>query len=91
MVIEVVSPTPRDRRRDRVEKLAEYAAFGARYYWLLDPEDRTLEILELGADPNLATGFALAVSAGAHPVPGCEGLVLDLDALWSDVAPLDET
>lgn len=91
VVIEVASPHPRDVRRDRVEKLREYAAFGVRYYWLLNPDARMLEILELDE-----SGCYLIVASevdGKVAVPGCEGLVLDLDQLWSEadrLLPEDE-
>jgi Uma2 family endonuclease len=82
-----VTPTPRDERRDRIEKMAEYALFGVRDYWLLDPALGSLEIFQRNAAGNY-TKVVGATSGRIEPVPGCEGLVIDLDALWTDLARL---
>jgi Uma2 family endonuclease len=88
IMVEVLSPRPRDARRDRIDKTRDYAGFGVRQYWIVDPEVRVLEVLELGADGRYA--IALTVSEGVHPVPGCEGLTLDLDALWAEIDRLPD-
>jgi Uma2 family endonuclease len=89
LVVEIVSTRARDGRRDRIEKVGEYAAFGVPYYWLVDPQLLTLEVLARTADGSYA--HALGATEGlVNAVPGCEGLVLDLDGLWAEVAALDD-
>jgi Uma2 family endonuclease len=84
-----VSPSPQDERRDRVEKMAEYAAFGVRYYWLLDPALGSFEIFERNAAGNYVKVVG-ATSGRIEPVPGCEGLAIDLDALWTALSRLSD-
>ncbi len=38
-------------------------------------------MLELGADGRYTV--ALTAAEGSHPIPGCEGLTVDLDELWT--------
>ena len=80
IAIEIITPTPRDTARDRIDKAREYARFGVRWYWLVDPAMRTLEIFELA--PKARYDRVAAATAGKLSVPGCRGLKLDLEGLW---------
>lgn len=86
IVVEVVCPSPRDERRDRIEKMDEYASFGVSFYWILDPSLQSLEIFEL--TEGRYGRAARATEGRLEEVPGCPGLQLNLDDIWSGIARL---
>jgi Uma2 family endonuclease len=47
LMIEIVSPGSENARRDRVVKRQVYAKHGVQEYWVVDPEQRTLEVYRL--------------------------------------------
>lgn len=88
IMVEIVSKRAKDRRRDRIDKTLEYAEFGVKYYWIVDPYQRTIEVFELTGSRY---AVALAAGEGTVDIPGCDGLTVDLDALWAHVdAQVDE-
>lgn len=88
LLVEVVTPTPRDERRDRVEKMAEYAELGVRFYWIVDPAVGSVEIFELGEGRRYIKAVGMT-SGRITDIPGCPDLTLDVDALWHELARLD--
>ncbi len=88
IAVEIVSASPRDVKRDRVEKMDDYAAFGIQYYWIVDPVSHTLEIFELQQGCRYVRVLAKA-DGTIEPIPGCEGLAIDLDSLWHNVQRLN--
>lgn len=78
LVMEVVSDSPEDRRRDLVVKRHEYAQAGIPEYWIVDLQERQITVLTLdgqtyrehgvfapGSDASsvLLGGFAVSVEA----------------------------
>jgi len=82
LLIEIVSPTPSDQRRDRIAKVADYASFGAPSYWIVDPAARMIELYELVAGRYVRTGGG---AEGVLEIAAFPGLAIDLDALWSEI------
>jgi Uma2 family endonuclease len=48
LVIEILSTTT--RRTDRQTKAQLYAKYGVPYYWLIDPDQQSIEVYELSGD-----------------------------------------
>jgi Uma2 family endonuclease len=88
VVVEVISSRRADVRRDRVDKSADYAAFGVRWYWLVDPKARTVEILERTADGGYVEKVRVSGDV-VRDVPGCTGLVLDVPEMWRELDRLE--
>ena len=84
VVVEIVSPRPRDARRDRIDKFADYAEMGVKQYWLVDPKVRTVEIFHLGAKRRY-TSVAAAAHGKIRRIPSLPGLTIDVDALWAEL------
>lgn len=78
LVVEVLSPG--SQARDLRVKLQLYARFGVPYYWIVDPEAKTVRRYELGEDgyrtgPLLQAGQALGC-------PLFPGVTSDVDQLF---------
>jgi Uma2 family endonuclease len=89
IAVEVISASPRDQRRDRTEKMDEYARFEIPLYWIVDPQQRSLEVYERGSRGEYGRRVR-ATSGVLDVVPGCPGLQLDLDAMWAKIDAREE-
>jgi len=79
-VCEILSPTT--AKVDRVEKLPIYAHHGVRHAWLVDPDLRTLEVLE-NRDGHWLLLTALENNASVSQPP-FDAIAFPLDSLWAD-------
>ena len=78
LAVEILSPW--SVRRDRVAKAALYARFGIGHYWLLDPEERVLEVYErTGEEYRLVATHGATGTMRTSLFPGLE---IDLTTLW---------
>jgi len=86
LAVEVISPQPRDVRRDREEKPAQYCAFGIPHYWTIEPLHRVVEIYPPQMIPGKKGWEYRRVAAETRGIiEPPAGPRLDLDALWTYV------
>lgn len=77
--VEILSPSTVET--DRHRKLRLYARFGIPWYWIVDPDTRSVEVYRLkGARYALASRHAGDEASAAEPFAG---LTLTPDALWT--------
>jgi Uma2 family endonuclease len=78
-VIEVISPST--ARYDRIYKLRKYEKAGAREYWIVDPETKSVQVFILENGRFLASGYDETEKAPVTVLPGCE---IDLQAVFAE-------
>jgi Uma2 family endonuclease len=71
LAMEVVSPDPKDRKRDLEIKPREYARAGIAEYWIIDPEHRWIRVLTLrGRTYKVHGEFGPGIMATSVLLPG---------------------
>jgi len=80
LVVEILSPST--FRYDRQKKLELYARFGVKEYWIVDPANRSLEILVL--EGQRFAVHSIAAETGVAESKVLEGLTIDVAQVFSE-------
>jgi Uma2 family endonuclease len=87
LVMEVVSPDPKDRQRDYADKLTDYAGAGISEYWIVDAERGLVTVYQLaGGVYSLSGEFKPGQQASSPTLPGFSIDVAALFKVADDVA-----
>ncbi|MGE5612578.1 MAG: Uma2 family endonuclease [Bacillota bacterium] len=78
LCVEIVSPS--SGKIDRVDKFRQYQAGGVAYYWIVDPQERTLEGYQLQDGVYVPTGQGKA--SDIVRLPPFPELEIPLQRLW---------
>ena len=78
LVIEILSPGTADR--DRGLKQGIYARYGVQEYWIVDPIENSVEVMELGDRGYITAGRYLSGDLTSSLLPG---LQLGLDEIFA--------
>jgi len=71
LVMEIVSPDAKSRRRDLKKKRQDYAKAGIPEYWIVDPREETITVLRLTGENYTVHGeFARGEIASSHLLAG---------------------
>jgi Uma2 family endonuclease len=82
LVVEVLSPST--AARDRGVKLDRYRLFGVAEYWVVDPDERTIEVWELAGNAEQPRVVGSGEVLEWKPPPGDAALRIDVGELFED-------
>ncbi len=83
LVMEIVSPDPKDKRRDYEKKREVYAQARIPEYWIVDPETETITVLVLPDRSNAYTEFGTFVGGQQAQSAVLPGFSIDVDACFT--------
>ncbi len=78
LAVEITSPA--SRRKDRLQKLLIYQKAKVQHYWIVDPEERTLECFALRDGVYALLACGMDEETVEHPC--FAGLTVELKRLW---------
>lgn len=79
LIVEVLSPST--QRHDRLTKYNLYERAGVREYWIVSPEERTVQVSVLQSDGRYRV-VELYTSGDVAKVNVLEGCFLELSKVW---------
>ena len=79
LAVEILSPSTADR--DKELKLRLYAQAGVREYWIVDPDERSVQVMELGSSGYTSIHGYTSGNASSPLLPGLE---LSLDEVFAE-------
>ena len=78
LIVEILSPS--SSRKDRLQKMRIYQGARVQHYWLVNPEEKTLECFSLRDDFYALVAAGMDEDVVEHP--NFAGLSIALKALW---------
>jgi Uma2 family endonuclease len=69
LVVEILSPTT--ARYDRVVKFQKYLEAGVREYWMVSPEEKTVQVHILNNDQYVTKTYGETSDVPVTVLPGC--------------------
>ncbi|GHV39889.1 hypothetical protein AGMMS49546_12730 [Spirochaetia bacterium] len=82
LIIEIISPS--NTQHDRIYKFRKYLQAGVREYWIVDPQDKTVQVHILNTGAYHTTVYDKGDEAPVSVLPGC---IIKLQDVFAEADP----